>query len=84
MAGGTARLGMPRVCPHCDDGRVGDERHPVFECPALEHVRAALQGEICADSRCSMRMRQTAQKADASCLLQLSSEYAGLGDALLT
>jgi hypothetical protein len=36
------RTGVPRtqrVCPWCPLQEVGDERHPVFTCPALEHIR---------------------------------------------
>jgi exonuclease III len=36
------RMGVPRlqrVCPRCSIGEVGDERHLVFTCPALEHIR---------------------------------------------
>ncbi len=36
------RTGIPRaqrLCPRCDQHAVGDERHMVFECPALQAVR---------------------------------------------
>jgi hypothetical protein len=36
------RTGVPRtqrVCPWCPLQEVGDERHLVFTCPALEHIR---------------------------------------------
>ncbi len=31
---------LPRVCPRCSLGEVGDEQHLVFTCPALEHIRS--------------------------------------------
>jgi hypothetical protein len=37
------RQGVPRlkwVCPQCSLGEVGDERHLVFTCLALEHIRS--------------------------------------------
>ena len=34
----TARLS--RTCPACDTGAIGDEKHLIFECPALQHVRS--------------------------------------------
>jgi len=36
------RTGVPRserLCPHCSLGDLGDERHLVFICPAVQHVR---------------------------------------------
>ena len=36
------RTGVPRLqrlCPHCDMHSIGDERHVVFECAALQPVR---------------------------------------------
>ncbi len=80
-----SQVRVARVCPHCEGGHVGDEGHLVFECPALEHVRRR-HGRIYTDSRSTMRvfMWHRDQKAVASCLLQLLSEYAGLSDALLT
>ena len=76
---------VARVCPHCEGGHVGDERHLIHECPALEHVRRR-HGRIYTGSRSAMRvfMWHKDQKAVASCLLQLLSEYAGLSDAPLT
>ncbi len=66
-------------------------KHYFFECPALEHVLHVRRrhGQIYTDSRCSrttMRilMGHRDQKAVASCLLPLFSEYAGLCDVLLT
>ena len=76
---------VTQLCPHCEGGHVGDERHLVFKCPALEHVWCR-HGRIYSDFRSIMRvfMWYRDQKAIASCLLQLLSEYAGLSDALLT
>ena len=34
---GTAR--MARTCQACQSGAIGDEKHLVFECSALQHVR---------------------------------------------
>ena len=36
------RTGVPRserLCRHCSSGGIGDERHLVFVCPAVQHVR---------------------------------------------
>ncbi len=30
---------MQRVCPHCDLHEIGDEKHMVFTCVALQHIR---------------------------------------------
>lgn len=76
---------VARVCPHCDDGHVGDERHLNFECPALEHVWRR-HGQIYAKIQVQHAsvMWHKDLKAVASCLLQLHFEYASLSDALLT
>ena len=56
----SCRTGTPRaqrLSQHCDQHAVGDERHMMFECPALQAVRdtmlhclpvvQALQQELC-------------------------------------
>ena len=77
---------VARVCPHWDGGRVGVGRHLIFECPALEHVQRRHGRDSCRSTRPTMRifMWHKDQKAVASCLLQLFSEYAGLPDVQLT
>ena len=76
---GHARVA--RVCPLCSGGHVGDERHLVFECPALQPVRR-MHADLYAHARSTMRlfMWHRDQKRVASCLLQLLSQY----DAMLT
>ena len=68
-----------RFCPLCPGHHVGDERHLVFECPALQHIRQHYAG-IYSDARSTMRlfMWHKDQKAMASCLLRLLSEYDSL------
>ena len=76
---GHARVA--RVCPLCSGGHVGDERHLVFECPALQPVRR-MHADLYTHARSTMRlfMWHRDQKRVASCLLQLLSQY----DAMLT
>ena len=64
-----------RFCPLCPGHHVGDERHLVFECPALQHIRQHYAG-IYSDAHSTMRlfMWHKDQKAMASCLLRLLSE----------
>ena len=44
-----------RVCTHCTTGSVGDERHLLFECPALQSIRDEY-ASLMADSRDCMRL----------------------------
>ena len=30
---------MQRVCQHCDLNEIGDEKHMVFACNAIQHIR---------------------------------------------
>ena len=30
---------MQRVCQHCDLNEIGDEKHMVFACNAVQHIR---------------------------------------------
>ena len=30
---------MQRVCQHCDLNEIGDEKHMVFACTAVQHIR---------------------------------------------
>ena len=64
---------------HCPGHHVGDERHLVFECPALQHIPLQYT-DIFSDAHSTMRlfMWHTDQKAMASCLLRLLSEYDSL------
>ena len=68
-----------RFCPFCPGHHVGDERHLVFECPALQHIRQHY-ADIYSDARSRMRlfMWHKDQKAVASCLLSLLSQYDSL------
>ena len=68
-----------RFCPFCPGHHVGDERHLVFECPALQHIRQHY-ADIYSDAHSTMRlfMWHKDQKAVASCLLRLLSEYDSL------
>ena len=68
-----------RFCPLCPGYHVGDERHLVFECPALQHIRQHY-ADIYSDAHSTMRlfMWHKDQKAMASCLLRLLSEYDSL------
>ena len=70
-----------RFCPLCPGRHVGDERHLVFECPALQHIRQHY-ADIYSDAHSTMRllMWHKDQKAVASCLLRLLSEYDSLLD----
>lgn len=70
-----------RVCPHCPGHSPGDERHLVFECPAFEHIRRQY-AHVFQDARSTMRLFvwHEDQKAVASCLLRLLSEYEALLD----
>ena len=43
----SGRSGIPRpqrICPHCASNVVGDERHMVFECEALQTTRENFAG----------------------------------------
>ena len=68
-----------RFCPLCPGHHVGDERRLVFECPALQHIRQHY-ADIYSDAHSTMRlfMWHKDQKAVASCLLRLLSEYDSL------
>ena len=67
----------PQICRTwtCLVPDVGDERHLVFECPALQHIRQHY-ADIYSDARSTMRlfMWHKDQKAVASCLLRLLSQ----------
>ena len=69
------RLRMARIargCPLCPGKHVGDERHCVYECPAFDDIRLALQ-HLYDDSHGAMRLLawHPRQRDVASCLLQL-------------
>ena len=63
---------VARVCFLCPAMHVGDERHYVFECPALGDIRLGFQ-HLFEDSHGDMRLFvwHPYQKDVASCLLQL-------------
>jgi len=51
------RTGIPRaqrLCQQCDQHAVGDERHMIFECPALQALRDKYAG-LFASGACTMQ-----------------------------
>ena len=63
---------VARVCPLCSGMHLGDERHHVFECPAVEDIRRRYS-MLFVDSHRAMRlfMWHPDQKGVAACLLQV-------------